>query len=72
MIDISKVTRVYSGKPGCMCGCNGKYYSPETSQRTVTRIVNELNANLDTEYNEGAQCYWVVTPTRNVVAFIGE
>jgi hypothetical protein len=23
--DISKVTRVYSGKIGCMCGCLGKY-----------------------------------------------
>jgi hypothetical protein len=25
-IDISKVASAYSGKPGCMCGCRGKYY----------------------------------------------
>lgn len=25
MLDVSKVTRVYNGKIGCMCGCNGKY-----------------------------------------------
>jgi hypothetical protein len=25
MVDISKVTRVYNGKFGCMCGCIGKY-----------------------------------------------
>lgn len=24
-VNISKVTRVYNGKMGCMCGCNGKY-----------------------------------------------
>jgi hypothetical protein len=24
-IDLNKVMRVYSGKPGCMCGCNGTY-----------------------------------------------
>jgi hypothetical protein len=29
-IDPTKVLAVYSGKPGCMCGCNGKYtYNPE-------------------------------------------
>lgn len=27
-IDASKVTQVYSGKPGCMCGCRGKHYYP--------------------------------------------
>ena len=25
MLDISNITRVYNGKLGCMCGCNGKY-----------------------------------------------
>jgi hypothetical protein len=25
MLDISKVAKVYSGKIGCMCGCQGKY-----------------------------------------------
>jgi len=24
-IDLSKVFKVYSGKPGCMCGCRGNY-----------------------------------------------
>ena len=24
-LNISNVTRVYNGKIGCMCGCNGKY-----------------------------------------------
>jgi hypothetical protein len=25
MLNIQNVTRVYNGKIGCMCGCNGKY-----------------------------------------------
>jgi hypothetical protein len=25
MLAMSNVTRVYNGKIGCMCGCNGKY-----------------------------------------------
>ena len=25
MLDIDKIVKVYSGKIGCMCGCNGKY-----------------------------------------------
>ena len=24
-MDISNIARVYNGKLGCMCGCNGKY-----------------------------------------------
>lgn len=24
-MELKNVTRVYTGKPGCMCGCNGKY-----------------------------------------------
>lgn len=24
-MDISNIAKVYSGKQGCMCGCNGKY-----------------------------------------------
>ena len=30
MIKIEDVKRVYSGKPGCMCGCRGTYRSPST------------------------------------------
>lgn len=25
MLKVDDVTQVYSGRPGCMCGCNGKY-----------------------------------------------
>lgn len=33
------VVRVYSGKPGCMCGCNGKYFYPSTvDQEAATKV----------------------------------
>jgi hypothetical protein len=25
MLDVSKIKKVYNGKIGCMCGCQGKY-----------------------------------------------
>lgn len=51
-IDIKKVSRVYSGKPGCMCGCKGKYYSMSATKENphvnvnpsmVSKVVNILN-----------------------------
>ena len=35
MLDISKITRVYNGKQGCMCGCNGKYTTNPDFQALV-------------------------------------
>lgn len=33
-IDLSKVFKVYSGRPGCMCGCRGKWtYASEQAFR---------------------------------------
>lgn len=45
--DILKVTtemvvRVYSGRPGCGCGCKGTY---SESQRSKTIILNKLKKN---------------------------
>lgn len=38
-----KVERAYSGKPGCMCGCKGKYY--EAGHKQITRILNILKTD---------------------------
>lgn len=43
----SQVTRVYSGLPGCGCGCRGKYFE---DSRNITRVVNAMKAMLDDEY----------------------
>jgi len=31
LIDVNNVSKVYSGKPGCMCGCLGTYNYSSTS-----------------------------------------
>ena len=49
----AQVVRAYVGKPGCMCGCKGKYYSTEKKDYTivnpamVTKILRTVQANED-------------------------
>ena len=51
-IDLDKVVRVYSGKPGCGCGCNGKY---STDARNIKRVTKLINAAIEEFGNrEGA------------------
>lgn len=51
---ISEVKRVYSGKPGCMCGCNGNYWPEdrnaepsEKDKKTFNRIYKIFQKNPD-------------------------
>ena len=41
VIDPSTVSRVYSGRPGCMCGCQGNY---STNPATIKLICNKIAA----------------------------
>ena len=41
-IDPDTVTRVYSGRPGCGCGCRGKYYD---DVKNIKRVVKAMKAN---------------------------
>jgi len=65
MLDISKVVKVYNGKLGCMCGCNGKYsytadgaanYGPgydvsdKVNERSVRIITKKILANPNVQY----------------------
>lgn len=34
---ISMVKRVYSGKPGCACGCRGKYYPDDENAKLTSK-----------------------------------
>lgn len=49
----ANVHRAYLGKPGCMCGCKGKYYtSTKVDHSTVnpamvTKILRTIQANED-------------------------
>jgi len=65
MLDISKIVKVYSGKMGCMCGCNGKYsytadgaanYGPgydvsdSVNERSVRIMAKKILANPSVQY----------------------
>lgn len=39
-VTVDMIARVYSGLPGCGCGCKGKYY--DAPHRMVKRVLNIL------------------------------
>jgi len=51
-LNISRIVKTYSGKIGCMCGCNGKYsYTAEGAEKhgpgyDVTDSVNERSVRI--------------------------
>ena len=66
MLDISKIVKVYSGKLGCMCGCNGKYsytadgaanhgpgydVSDKVNERSVRIMAKKILANPNVQYD---------------------
>lgn len=60
------IDRVYSGKPGCMCGCNGKYSS---EGRGVSIIYNRVMNHPNVMFDEASKCAYVTTETRNLVVY---
>lgn len=56
-ISTSDVTQVYSGKPGCSCGCRGKYTEASdaspSARALVTKVVRMLNESPRTRRNDG-------------------
>jgi hypothetical protein len=83
MATLDKVTKVYSGKPGCMCGCNGKWtYSstakadsgcePTRNDSIVKRTFNKIMKDPDVVVDDlGSElCYSVTTKTRLNVFYV--
>ena len=64
---LSNVARTYSGKPGCMCGCKGKYSEAGESDRSVKIIYNKVMNN-PAHVIDGSHAY-VQTATRNLVVY---
>lgn len=67
---LQNVKQVYSGKPGCMCGCNGKYTTPAESTRSAKIIYNKVMNN-PARIIEDNYAY-VETATRNLVVYFNE
>ena len=62
MLNVEKVAKVYSGKIGCMCGCQGKYSYNEgvphedwqgaVNVRTVKMFVKQLMSDPAVQYED--------------------
>lgn len=61
------IVSVYSGKPGCACGCRGKH---SKDQRTINLIVNKmLKIQPVNERKRGENHWFVQTETRLYIAY---
>jgi len=53
-ISLDQIASVYSGKPGCCCGCRGKHYSdPSTNAAMFRKVFYLLKANEEKVSVEG-------------------
>lgn len=53
---VHNINQVYSGKPGCMCGCRGKYF---TEGRMVKRVYNTVMNHPNMKLDEQAKCAYI-------------
>ena len=65
---IHNIKEVYSGKPGCMCGCRGKYSS---EGRGVKIIYNKVMNNPNVKFDDQANCAYIDDrqASRNLVVY---
>jgi hypothetical protein len=79
MFTLANVQKVYSGKPGCMCGCRGKYsYAAGcteseydvVNERSVKILFNKVMNNPAHKVEDGIA--YVETDTRNLVVYFVE
>ena len=71
MLKVEHTIRSYSGKPGCMCGCNGEYKDTERSRKlAITQLLKNPDVRFDS-WNGGEEgAVFVVTATRNRVLYL--
>ena len=73
MITVNQTTRSYSGKPGCMCGCNGTYNEGERARKmAITQLLKDPNVKFDAWAADTEGCLYVETATRNRVLYLNE
>jgi len=73
MLNVNDTVRAYSGKPGCMCGCNGTYNEGERARKmALTALLKNPAVRLQTWKPSGgdAGCLYVETATRNRVLYL--
>lgn len=81
-MELGKVMKVYSGRAGaCMCGCNGHYRvasahakaagydADDVNDRSVKIIFNKITKDPAHKFDADANCVYLDTPTRTLVAY---
>lgn len=78
---LENVKKVYTGRPGCMCGCLGKYSYPETnrkesderggtvSERSVKILFNKIINHPKVEFADDGQYAVLETDSRQLVVY---
>lgn len=71
MLTVNQTTRSYTGKPGCMCGCKGKYNGGERARKlAINALLKDPAVRFDS-WNGGEEgAVFVVTATRNRVLYL--
>lgn len=73
MLTVNQTTRAYSGKPGCMCGCNGDYKDSERARKlAITQLLKDPRVKFDTWADDAEGALFVVTATRNRVLYLNK
>ena len=85
MLDITKIVKVYSGKMGCMCGCQGKYsYTQDgadnhgpgynvqdaVSERSVKIIAKKVMLDPNTNWTESPEYCFVEDRAKNTIKIV--
>ena len=74
MLNVNQTVRSYSGKLGCMCGCNGTYrYGERARKMAMTALLKNPNVRVQS-WNQGrgddAGCVFAETDNRTRVLYL--
>jgi hypothetical protein len=75
MLTLEHTVRSYSGRPGCMCGCNGDYKETDRARKmAITQLLKHPEVQLQSWKLSGgdAGCLFVDTPTRTRALYLTE
>jgi hypothetical protein len=74
MLDVNDTVRSYSGKTGCMCGCNGTYNDSTRARKlAITQILKQdfkVDDFAKADKDGTAGCVFVESETRNRVLYL--
>ena len=71
MLTVDQTVRSYSGKPGCMCGCNGSYNEGTRARKlAITQLLKDPQVQMQTWSGDTEGCLFVRSATRNRVLYL--